>query len=133
MAKTLTLLLALATLCSCHKRQTLEERVAEDIAGFNRDEAPKRIDRIMVLDSMGFDPGSGTISYFHTLEGMADDASVLTDEVRQQHRDRLLESLKGDIQLRVYKERRLNFEYLYYSKTSGELLMSYRFSAEDYT
>ncbi len=103
-----------------------------DIDNFNHNEAPKRTDQVTVIDSLRFDEGSYTILYFHTLEGVADDITVLTDDVRQQQRDGLLEHLKSNIQLKTYKERRMNFEYRYYSKTTGKLLMKFRFSAEDY-
>ncbi|MCD8265925.1 MAG: hypothetical protein LUC33_02100 [Prevotellaceae bacterium] len=125
-------LASLLALSSCRKKQTFEERIVEELAAYNQHEAPKRMDEVTVMDSLRYEPESRTIAYFYTLEGLADNDSVLTEGVREQQRDGLLANLRGSIQLKPYKEQGLNFEYRYYSRKSGKLLMRFAFTADDY-
>lgn len=132
MTKTLFFVLLAAVSLSACRKQSYEEKVMQDMENYNRKEAPKRMDQVTMLDSLVFDPDSRTIVYYYTLEGMADDETLFTDDIRQQQHDGLLNNLKGSIQLRSYKEHELNFEYRYYSKKSGHLIMKFQFSADDY-
>ncbi len=124
----ITLILALT---SCHK-QTFDERVLSDVENFNKKEAPKRADEVTILDSLQYDVESKTVIYFHTLEGNADNEELLTEYVKKKQYEGLLKNLKGSIQLKPYKEQGLNFEYRYYSKKSGKLIMSYNFTPNVY-
>ncbi|MCD7720739.1 MAG: hypothetical protein LUI09_00745 [Prevotellaceae bacterium] len=125
-------LLCLLAFSSCHRKQTFEERMLEEIAAFNQREVPKRMDEVTVMDSLRYEPESRSIAYFYTLEGLADNDSVLTEELRDQQREGLLGNLRGSIQLKPYKEQGLSFEYRYYSHKSGKLLMRFAFTADDY-
>ncbi len=128
---TIPLSLALVLL-SCHRQQTFDDKTLADIRDFNDREAPKQMDPVTTLDSMGYQQEDRTLTYFYTLSGMADDPSVLTDEIVQAQQEALLENLRVSIQLKPYKEQGISFEYLYYSQTTGQLLMRYLFTADDY-
>ncbi len=130
MTKPIAVLFILLALCSCRK-QSFEERVAENLADINQ-KLPIRLDSLSTMDSLVFRSDTYTLQTFYTLEGMADNDSVLNEEFRNTLSDRLLGSLKGNIQYRKYKERAFVFEYLYYSKTSGHLLMNFSFTPDDY-
>ena len=129
--KRLLFLATLTMLTACHKK-SFEERVMEDVEKFNREEAPKRVDPITVQDSVKFAPDTHTLTYFYTMEGDADNEEVLTEEVRQTHHNNLLKNLRGSIQLKPHKEQGFSFEYRYYSKKSGKLLIREQFVPEDY-
>lgn len=131
MRKNLLPIVVLVILTSCHK-QTFEERVAEEINNFNRKESPKRMDEVTTLDSLCFDGTSRTMTYCYSLNGLADDETLLTPEVKGKQREALLLNLRGNIQLKPHKEQGFNFEYCYYSHKSGKLLLRERFTQEDY-
>ncbi len=130
MTKPLFVLFILLATCSCHK-QSFEERVTENIADLNK-KLPIRLDSLSTMDSMVFRPDTYTLQTFYTIEGMADNDSVLTEEFRNTLGDNLLSSLKSNIQYRTYKEKSFLFEYLYHSKSSGRLLMDFLFTPDDY-
>ncbi len=125
----LTLLLLL-TLTACHK-QSFDEKVLENITSINR-RLPIRLDTLSVMDSLVFLPATQTLQTHNTLEGILDNDSLLTEEVRQTLSDNLLTSLKNNIQFRTYKEKGFRFQYLYHSRSSGKLLMQFTFSPADY-
>ncbi len=130
MTKPLLALFVLLSLCSCHKR-SFEEKVAENFAAINQ-KLPIRLDSLSVMDSIMFRPDTYTLQTCYTLEGMADNDSVLNEEFRNTLGDNLLTGLKGNIQYRAYKEKDFVFEYLYYSRSTGRLLMSFTFTPEEY-
>ncbi len=130
MTKPLFVLFVLLALCSCRKR-SFEEKVAENFAAINR-KLPIRLDSLSTMDSIMFRPDTYTLQTCYTIEGMADNDSLLNEEFRNTLGDNLLSSLKGNIQYRAYKEKDFVFEYLYYSKTSGRLLMNFIFTPDDY-
>ncbi len=130
MRKPLFVLFILLAICSCRK-QSFEERVTENIAELNK-KLPIRLDSLSTMDSMVFRPDTYTLQTFYTIEGMADNDSVLTEEFRNTLGDNLLSSLKGNIQYRKYKERDFVLEYLYYSRSTGRLLMNFSFTPDDY-
>ncbi len=126
------LLLVAVTVGSCSKKQTFDDKVALEVATFNEKDAPKRTDPVTTLDSLAYDRETRTISYHYTLEGIADDGSIITDELREKQRDNLLRNIRSNLQLKSYKEQGTNFHYEYRSQSTGEILMTYSFSAEDY-
>ncbi len=130
MTKPLSVLFILLALCSCRK-QTFEERVAENLADINR-KLPIRLDSLSTMDSIMFRPDTYTLQTCYTLEGRADNDSLLNEEFRNTLSEKLLGSLKGNIQYRKYKERAFVFEYLYYSHSTGRLLMNFTFTPDDY-
>jgi len=129
--KNFVLFIILISLISCQKK-SFDERVTEEIEKFNKQEAPKRLDPVSTLDSMTFDVGTHALTYHYTLEGVADDESVLTEDVKHEHRTALLKNLKGSIQLKPHKEQGLKFVYKYYSKKSGKVLIKESFTRKDY-
>ncbi len=116
---------------SC-RRQSFEKKLALEIERFNVREAPQRKDSTIVLDSLVYLRPSSTVVYHYTLEGMADNPSLLTPEVLEMQRAGLLEYLRGSIQLRPYKEHGVSFGFVYHSQKTGGELMRFSFSPKDY-
>ncbi len=127
--------LSLAGLCllvaACQK-QTFEERVAQEVEEYNSKNPARNVDECTTLDSMSFDITTLTISYHHTLFGDGDNADIITDELRELHRESLVKDVRGSIQMREYKEHGCNFRYVYNSESSGEVLLEEIVTPEDY-
>lgn len=121
----------LMLLCSCGK-ESFEERVSREVKDFNEKEAPKRVDQYTTMDSMTWNIQKRTITYYYTMSGIADDPTLITDEVKEAMHDQLLDNIRVSIQLKPYKEQGLNFEYKYFSKKSGKTLYRARFTTKDY-
>ncbi len=130
--KIVCITLALLCLCSCQRQKTFEQKTAEEIEEFNQREVPKRMDKVTVMDSIAFDSAERTLAYCYTLEGIADNDSTLNADLQEAQRVALLDNVKGSIQLRSYKEQGFCFEYRYYSRKTGRVLMSFLFTPADY-
>ena len=122
----LHVVLAIPTLTACHKL-TFEDKVAQDVEHFNRKEAPKRQDPFTVFDSMAYDRETKTISYYFTADSLGEDLFPT-----EQMRENTLNNIRNSIQLKPHKEHRMNFQYKYYGRRSGKVLMDAFFTPEDY-
>jgi len=122
---------AIALLNSCHK-ETFDEKVAREINTFNEKEAPKQIDPYTTEDSINWNPTDRTITYCYTISGELDNEELMTPKAKNLFREQLEKNVKGSIQLKPYKEQGLNFEYKYFSKKSGKVLVDELFTKENY-
>lgn len=123
--------LSVILMCSCGK-ESFDERVAREVSNFNEKEAPKQVDQYTTMDSMTWNIQKRTITYYYTMSGMADDPTLITNEVKEAMHNQLLDNIKVSIQLKPYKEQGLNFAYKYLSNKTGKTLYSARFTAKDY-
>ncbi len=117
---------ALATFTSC-KKQTFEDRVAEEVEYFNKNEAPKRQDPISVFDSMTFERQTLTVGYYYTVEGIGEEQFPL-----ELMKENVLKNIRASIQLKTHKEHKVNFRYVYLAKSNKKVLMDETYTAEDY-
>lgn len=131
MKKILLLIAGMFVLCTC-KRTSFDKQVADEAKHFNTTDAPKRIDQCTMLDSMSYDIENHILTYHYTIEGVADDKSLLTKEVNEEFHEQLLNELRSSIRLKPYKEKGITFSYLYVSKKSGKILMNQTISQKDY-
>ncbi len=128
-------ILALVGLClmatACQK-QSFEERIAQEVEEYNSKNSARNVDECTTLDSMSFDITTLTIAFHYTLSGVADSAGIITDELRELHRNSLVQEVRGSIQMREYKDHGCNFRYVYNSKSSGEVLLEEIVTPQDY-
>ncbi len=125
-------LVSICMLAAACRKQTFEERIAQEVEEYNSKNGVRNIDECTTLDSMSFDIATLTISYHHTLFGQADDKEIITDEIKELHRESLLKDVRGSIAMREYKDYGCNFRYVYNSKSSGEVLLEEIVTPEDY-
>ncbi len=127
----LLLIAAALTAGGCGK-QTFDERVQQEVDDFNQKQSGRRTDPVTIMDSMHYDADGRILSYCYTVDGKADDPAVITDDVRELQHQQLLDQVKGSINLKPYKEEGITFRYVYYSATTGDVLMECVFSSADY-
>lgn len=127
MKKTVFFAIGMAVCLSACKKQTFEERVAQEIKEFNEKEAPKRQDMYTMFDSMTFVPEQQTLSYYYTVEG--DGEQLFPVELMKEN---ILKGIRSSLALKSHKEHGLNLQYKYYGKSSGKVLMDVTFTPEDY-
>lgn len=118
-------------LAACQKT-SFEERVEKEVSEFNQRDAGRRIDEYTIMDSMSFDASTLTLGYHYTLEGEADDSTLITGELRQKNRESLLGNIRGSIAMREYKEQGCTFLYVYSSRRTGMVMMKEEISPKDY-
>ncbi|MDE7167011.1 MAG: hypothetical protein K2O17_08305 [Bacteroidaceae bacterium] len=127
MKKTVFLVIGMAVCLSACRKQTFEERVAQEVKEFNEKEAPKRQDMYTMFDSMTFVPKQQTLSYYYTVEG--DGEQLFPAELMKEN---ILKGVRSSLALKSHKEHGLNLQYKYYGKSSGKVLMDVTFTPEDY-
>lgn len=118
-------------LASC-QFESFDKRCAREAEEYTEQHCPLRIDPCTVLDSMKYDTDSRTLKYYYTLEGLLDSASILNDEVIVSFQQQLKDDIVNSVQLRKYKEERINFNYIYKSKNSGKSSLEILFTPKDY-
>ena len=114
------------------KKQTLEERIYNDAVKFTQKNCPKPVDKYTVLDSCVFSIPQRTYYYNYTVSGDLDVDSLYTKDLHDTFREMLLSDIKSSIPLKGCKDAGITFCYKYYSKRSGKVLMTQKFTKKDY-
>lgn len=123
------LFFAFAVLCltACH--ESLEQRAEREADEFTRKNCPMPVSDNVIVDSMKYEKTNRTIHYYYSIKGLADTTLIATMNPKKE----LLQALKDDMGLRLYKEERFNFAYTYYStKHRGMKLVEAVFTPKDY-
>ena len=127
----LLLIFLVIVLTGC-KLQTFEERLHEEARQYTLKNCPKRIDNDTTLDSCVFSIPMRTYYYNYTVSGELDADSLYTRQLHDTFHQDLLASIKNSIQLKGCKDAGIIFCYRYYSKRSGKLVMTQKFTRKDY-
>lgn len=125
----LSSLLILTAAC---RRETRDEKFRRDFIQFTEKECPKDLDPYTRQDSVVYDTGSRTLTYYYTVRGELDDGSIYTGEITESVRNAELANLKSSIQMKPYKDEGINIRHIYRSITSAETLMELTFTPDDY-
>ncbi len=126
-------LLGAAALFTACDFENFDKRCQRESEEYTLQNCPQRIDPCTVLDSMKYDIPTRTLKYYYTLEGLLDSANVLTDAVVGDFREELKKDVVNSLQLKKYKEQRINFNYIYYSKATGKTSIEIKISPEEYS
>lgn len=134
-------------LSSC-KHENFDERCAREAREYTQKQCPQQIDSGIVLDSMvykktGEDNSKGQerkFTYYYTFSGKQD--SLLNRMIKEvpdtahkrleTFKESLLNGLTTSVQLKTYKDKGFAFEYVYYSKKKGGIILQYTFTKADY-
>ena len=115
-------------LCAC--QETLEERCVREAKEYTKKNCPAPIGNGVTIDSMSFDVATHTLIYLYTLDGAADDSTVIHNS---NPKDLMLQQLKNATSMKPYKDAGYNFRYTYYStKHKGTKLFEVTFQEKDY-
>lgn len=85
-----------------------------------------------MMDSLVFNPQTRTFSYYYCLEGKLDNDTVITKDVANTFVEQLKKELTNSVELRSYKEKEVNFRYIYLSQKTGQILFEKTFTPADY-
>ena len=115
-------------LTSC--QESLEEQAARAQREFTEKNCPMQLTSTIILDSCSFEAESHTMCYYYQLLGeMDNDGNLNTRMMRQM----LVERLKNELSMRVFKEAGYNFRYQYYSQRHpGQILFETTITKKDY-
>ena len=127
MKKFLFLASAAILLTAC--QESLEDRAAREASEFTRKNCPVRISDVITIDILVFDKSTLTLRYCMTANGVADTTALSKTTLRQD----MVKALKGNPQIRPYKEAGYKFRYSFFSaKHKGQILYDITISKKDY-
>ena len=128
MKKAIFIFIGAILLTAC--QESMDERCAREAREFTKKKCPALVANGVTVDSMTFEPKSRTLSYYYTVEGVADDPEVIQ---RNDLRSMMLKELKNSATLKDYKEAGYQFRYVYRSaKNKGTQLFEATFRQKDY-
>ena len=99
---------------------------------FSERECPRMVDTYIRMDSMAFSEEPVGLVYYYTVLGELDNEELLTPDVVEDFRTRLLENIRNDINMRRDKEEGFTFTYRYTSEKTGKPFIEAAFGPEDY-
>lgn len=120
------LLILFVTSCQKSREQHIEEE-AKDMTKM----CPITIDEATTLDSMTYSKTDNTINYYYSLGGELDNFDKI-NPLKSKIVDKQLETIRNSVELRKYKEWGVSFKYVYHSMTTKRLLLSMKFTKEQY-
>ena len=121
-------LLLLAASCT----ESFVERRQREAKEFSERECPRMVDTYIRMDSMAFSEEPVGLVYYYTVLGELDNEELLTPDVVEDFRTRLLENIRNDINMRRDKEEGFTFTYRYTSEKTGKPFIEAAFGPEDY-
>jgi hypothetical protein len=130
MRKLLFLLIVAMTAVGC--TESFEDRCRREAKEYSERECPRMVDTFIRMDSMAFESEPAGLIYYYTVIGDLDNDTLLTPDVVEDFRARLLESIRNDINMKRYKDKGFNFTYRYNSGSTGKPFVEATFGPDDY-
>jgi hypothetical protein len=115
---------------SCH-HATLEDRAAKMAADYTERYCPTPPENYVVTDSVTFDRDTKTFNYYYRFTDKADNIETINKSKKLLDKE-LTEGLRENTTMKVYKEASYNFNYVFRSNKTGNILYSKHLSAKDY-
>lgn len=113
----LTFIYTLAILTGC--KETVPERCAREAEEANK-LCPKIMNENTLLDSVKYVKDSNSFIYFYTLkDNETDELSKIIKN--KESKNKLLQELANDADMRFYLKQEITFEYIYFSKKGYRL------------
>lgn len=113
--------------------EDFDKRSEREAREFTEKQCPRKVDKFTTLDSMIYDIPTRTLEYHYTLSGDLDNDTIFTPGIWADFKNILREELKNSVELKRYKEHKVNFSYCYYSETTKKIKHQADFTAADYT
>ena len=121
MKKFLFAAMAAFLLFSC--QESLEDRAAREAQEFNRKFCPQRIDDNSRLDSFTFDKASHTFTRHFTITSADSLSAERAKEKQFELRKALVEEVKSDMNMRVFKENGYSFRFVAHSGLDTSIVL----------
>lgn len=115
------------TACS----ESLENRAAREAKEFTQKYCPTPEINNERTDSTTFDKDTRTFTYWRTLTGKADNKAVI-DANKNKLNGVLLEAVKNNPSMKIYKENGFNFHFVYRSAKDKSILIETTFGEKEY-
>lgn len=125
-------LLCLSALMLSCNYESFEKRCMREAKEYTMKYCPKRMNDYTMMDSLTFDQTSNSLCYYYSLEGILDNDSIFSPDVTDTFTEQIKKELTNSVELKAYKEKDINFCYLYISKSTGKTLYRVNFTPEDY-
>lgn len=111
-------------------QESLEDRCEREAREYTAKKCPAPVGENTVIDSVAFNRGTHTVSYYYTLSGPADNKEAV-EAVNP--RANLLQEIRNSTQVKAYKEAGYSFNYVYRSKSNpSATLFETTITANDY-
>lgn len=117
------------TVTSCHR--SLEDRAAKEAVEYTRKNCPTPYRNNSRVDSITFHKATKTYVYYYTFRGPLDDPMLLQKN-KKKIREELLQNLRNDPGLKLYKDHGFSFRYLARSQTTGRTLLDETYTKKQY-
>lgn len=129
--KFITMVCLTALITSCNF-ENFDERCTREAKEYTQKYCPRRMNDYTMMDSLVFDAQTHTFSYYYCLEGKLDNDTIITQKVANTFIEQLKKELVSSVELRSYKEKEVNFRYIYLSRSTGKTLFEKTFTPTDY-
>ena len=131
---------------SC-KHENFDERCAREAREYTQKQCPQQIGEGLTMDSMTYRTrGKGDnikdrkFTYYYTFSGEQDRIlnKMLTEypdtanKRLSTFKDNVLTALTNSVQLKTYKDKGFDFEYIYYSDKTKKTVLQFKFTKADY-
>lgn len=130
--KPILILMAGILLYGCG-RKSLEEQMEIEAREFTLKQCPKVLDEFTTLDSISFDRESHTSSYYYTIQGELDTPDSFLPSTQDYYRETMMQKVRSDLNLRKAKDAGISFAYHFLSEKTGQELLGFTITEEDYT
>ena len=90
------------------------------------------MDPFTTMDSIIYHHNTRTVSYYYTLEGLMDTNLSFKEKLKNELTSLLIKNVTNSTDLKPHKESKMNFDYKYFSQTTGELLLDVLVTPEMY-
>lgn len=127
---TLSTLVSVIILSSCH-HTTLEDQAEKMAEDYTERNCPTPTQDMTITDSISFNRATKTFNYYYRLTDKADNAEAIA-KVKGKIGKSLIQAMKENTSLKVYKDASYNFNYVYRSDKTGQVLYQKTITAKDY-
>lgn len=114
------------------KQETFDERCLRETKAYTERFCPQRVGKDIVLDSITYSITTRTRSYYHTLSGEYDNAELMKQSANT-FKQEALNSIRNSVEMKAMKDKKVNFVYIFHSKSSHKELLRTTFTYDDYT
>jgi len=123
-------ILILASLMAC--QENIEKRAAREARTYTEKFCPTPFVNYTRTDSVVFDESTRTYNYYCSVTDVMDDEQII-DSNAENIRKGLLDGIKENTELYIYKKAGFSFAYTLYScKKPGKVLFKSKYTPEDY-
>ncbi len=131
MKKILYLIVAIVALSACQEKKM--DRFVREAREYTEKKCPERLDNVTTLDSMVFvNSAEGELRLYYSLQ-LNDEMKELFMNSLGDLADENLKIVKSSVIYIMYKDAGVTFSYIYHDAVTGEKLVEYNFTKDQYS